>query len=138
MVPRSLEIVAGQWAGVTGLTLLAYLYSLSFTNDAPGPFGAPPHMTALGALWAYAIALALIPLATLLHGVPVIMDARDATRATTTWAGRLALWVATAGLLTLAYLSLASIGLMFIPSAVLALIACIMSLIPSPATLAYA
>ena len=138
MVRRSIEIVAGQWAGITGLALLAYLYSLSFSGDGWSPFGQPPHMTGLIALWGYAATLALIPLGVILHGLPVIVGAGRSARMTTAWVGRLALWVATACLLVLVVLSLPSIGLLFIPSLVLALVACVSSLIPSPTALARA
>ncbi|MDE3231588.1 MAG: hypothetical protein KGO05_17040, partial [Chloroflexota bacterium] len=114
MVRRSIEIVAGEWASLTGLALLAYFFSLSFTSDGWSPFGHAPDLTGMGALAGYTATLAFIAVGALLHGVPSIIGASGATRAASAWAGRLALWLGAAGLLVLIVLSLPSIGLLFI------------------------
>jgi len=48
------------------------------------------------------------------------------------WAGRFLLWIGSVALLVLVYLSGFSIGLLFLPSLYLALIACALTLMPRP------
>ncbi len=135
MVQRIVEMIAGVCASVFGLLILFSLFSASFTGQAFTNFPLDD-LTWLPAFLAYVTVLAVIALGALLHGIPSLTHARRRARVAFAWVGRLALWLATAGFIILAYLSEASIGLIFIPSAVLALTACLLSLIPGPAHIA--
>jgi hypothetical protein len=134
---RLIEVVLGLAASVLGLVLL---FSLLLSPSINGPdnrdtsyFAQSHDLSWLPAFLAYVAALAAIGLGVVLHGL--LSFARMGRRAQVlcAWAGRFLLWIDSAALLVLVYLSGFSIGLAFLPSLYLALIACSLSLMPRPA-----
>jgi hypothetical protein len=132
VVQRIFEMAAGVCASALGLLILFSFLSESFSGNGYTPFPLSHDLIWLPAFLAFAATLAAIALGPLLHGLPSLTRAGRRARMVCAWVGGLALWFSTLGLIVLIYLAGFSIGLAFIPSAVLALIACVLALIPGP------
>lgn len=135
MVQRVFEAVTGVLAAVVGLWFLFSVESDFFPTTPPQAYvisGQPaPPLAWIPAFQVFTIALLGIALGALAHGVPSIARMGRGARLALIWGARLALWLSTLALMVMAYLALASIGLIFIPSIALALIACALALIPA-------
>ena len=135
MIQRIFEAIAGVLAAVTGLWLLFSVESAFFPTTPAQSYGVSGQ-PALPLAWipafqVFTIALVGIALGALLHGVPSITRMGRGMRRLLVWGGRLALWLSALALIVMAYLAWASIGLLFIPSIALAVIACALALIPA-------
>jgi hypothetical protein len=133
MAQRIFEMAAGGLASALGFALLLYLLLWPSIDQRYSYFTQTRDLTWLPAFLAFAAALAAIAVGALLHGIPSLTRADPRARVAFSWASRSLLWLSTMGLIALVYLSGFSIGLLFIPSAFLALIASILALIPGPA-----
>ena len=133
MVQRIFEIATGVCAAVSGWLLL---YMIFFANTVGGPNGSYNYVSHyrdlswLPAFVAFAAALTVIALGALLHSVLSFSQNGRHAHPVFSLLGVVALWLATAVLMVMIILAGLSIGLAFIPSAVLALIACVLALIP--------
>lgn len=141
MVQRILEIVVGAIAGFIGLrTLLSFppgwipsgpdAARIASLNGAP-----VPPLAWLPVFALLVVALGAIVLGALAHGAPSLIRPIGRglrTRLAFIWAGRVTLWLATAGLIVLIYLAVLGASLFFIPSAALAIIASLLALLPDP------
>lgn len=142
MVQRVFEAVTGVLASVVGLWFLFSVASAVFPPTPAQAYalsGQPaPPLAWIPALQVYTIVLIGIGVGVLLQGASSIVRTGRGVQLCLIWGGRLALWLSTVVLIILAYLALASIGLIFIPSIALACIACTLAVIPNsePAALA--
>jgi hypothetical protein len=140
LVQRIIEVVLGLCASVLGLlTLLGLLVSTSYygpNNERESFFSRTHDLSWLPAFLAYVAALVAIGLGVVLHGLLSFVRMSRRAQVLCAWAGRFLLWIGSAALLVLVYLSGFSIGLLFLPSLYLALIACSLSLMPRPASAA--
>jgi hypothetical protein len=128
LVQRLGEDVLGLCASVLGLAILfSLLLSPSYNY-----FAYTPGRSWLLAVLAYVAALVAIGLGVVLHGLVGFARMSHHAQTLCTWAGRFLLWIGSAALLVLVYLSGSSIGLFFLPSLYLALIACALVLMPRP------
>ena len=134
------EDVLGLAASFLGLlTLFSLLVSTSYygpNNERESFFSRTHDLSWLPAFLTYVAALVAIGLGVVLHGLLGFARMRRRTQVLCAWAGRFLLWIGSAALLVLVYLSGFSIGLLFLPSLYLALIACSLSLMPKPASAA--
>lgn len=130
MVQRIFEMVVGVCASALGFALLLSLLLEPSIDGRYSYFGQTHDLSWLPAFLAFASALAAVAVGVLLHGITSVSRVDRRTRVVFAWVGRLALWFSTAGLITLVYLAGFSIGLLFIPSALLALIACGLAMVP--------
>ena len=135
MIQRIFEAITGVLAAVAGLWLL-FSTASAFFPTAPaqgyGVSGQPaPPLAWIPAFQVFTIALVGIALGALLHGAPTVARMGRSMRRLLVWGGRVVLWLSTAVLIVMAYLALASIGLLFVPSIALAFIACALALIPA-------
>lgn len=135
MIQRIFEAIAGVLAAMAGLWFLFSLQSAFFPTTPPQAYvfseqPAQP-LAWIPAFQVFTIALVGIALGALLHGVPSIARTGRGMRRLLVWGGQLALWLSTLALIVMAFLALASIGLLFIPSIALAVIACALALIPA-------
>jgi lysylphosphatidylglycerol synthetase-like protein (DUF2156 family) len=139
-IQRIFEAVTGVLASVVGLWLLFSTASaFSPSNQGYDLSGQPaPPFAWIPALQVFFIVLIGIGVGVLLHGASSIARTGRGVRLSLIWGGRLALWLSTVVLIVLAYLALASIGLLFIPSIALALIACALAVIPNSEPVALA
>lgn len=136
MVQRVFEVITGVLASVVGLWILFSTASAffpatptqayDFSQQPAAPFAWIP------AFQVFTITLIGIGLGALLQGVSSVAHTGRGARRSLIWGGRLILWLSTVALIALSYLALASIGLLFIPSIALALIACALAVIPNP------
>jgi hypothetical protein len=127
MAQRLIEVILGLAASFLGLAILFSLLESSYFTYTPGPSWLP-------AVLAYVTALEAIGLGVVLHGLVSFARMGLLAQVICAWAGRFLLWIGSAALLVLVYLSGFSIGLLFLPSLYLALIACSLSLMPGPAS----
>ena len=130
MVQRIFEMVVGVGASALGFALLLSLLLSPSIDGRYSYFEQTHDLSWLPAFLAFASALAVVAVGVLLHGLTSIFRASRRARVVCAWVGRMALWLSTAGLIILVYLAGFSIGLLFIPSALLALIACGLALVP--------
>jgi hypothetical protein len=133
MIQRIFEAVTGFLASAIGLWILFSFAAAFFPpNQIHDLSGQPaPPLAWIPALQVFVIALVGIALGVLLHGVPSIAHTGRDTRRFLIWGGRLTLWLSTAALIVLAFITLPSIGLLFGPSAALAFIACALAIVPN-------
>jgi hypothetical protein len=139
-IQRIFEAVTGVLASVVGLWLL-FSTASAFApyNQGYDVSGQPaPPLAWIPALQVYTIVLIGIGVGVLLQGASSIGRTGRNAQLFLIWGGRLALWLSTVVLIVLAYLALASIGLLFIPSIALALIACALAVIPNSEPVALA
>jgi hypothetical protein len=136
LVQRSIEVVLGLCASVLGLATLFSLLVLPSIGFVYDYFAYTPGRSWFPAFLAYVAALVAIGLGVVLQGLLSFARLRRRAQVLCAWAGRFLLWIGSAALLVLVYLSGFSIGLLFLPSLYLALIACSLSLMPRPASAA--
>jgi hypothetical protein len=127
LAQRLIEVVLGLAASFLGLAILFSLLDSSYFTYTPGPSWLPAVLACVAALEA-------IGLGVVLHGLLGFAPMGRRAQVLCAWAGRFLLWIGSMALLALAYLSGYSIGLLFLPSLYLALIACSLSLMPGPAS----
>jgi len=132
LVQRLSEDVLGLCASFLGLAILFSLLVLPSIGFVYDYFAYTPGRSWLPAVLAYVAALVAIGLGVVLHGLLSFARMSRRTQVLCAWAGRFLLWIGSAGLLVLVTLSGFSIGLLFLPSLYLALIACALALIPRP------
>lgn len=140
MIQRIMEIVVGGIAALIGLRTLFSLPPGTFPTGSgvtqlASQLGEPaPPLAKLPVYLLLIVALAAVALGALAHGVPSLIGkglrARLAFPQAFIWAGRATLWLATVALIVLIYLAAFNISLFFIPSAVLAIIASLLALLP--------
>lgn len=140
LAQRLSQVILGLCASFLGLlTLLSLLVSTSYygpNNEREGFFSRTHDLSWLPAVLAYVAALMAIGLGVVLHGLLSFVRMGPRAQMLCAWAGRSLLWIGSAVLLVLVTLSGFSIGLLFLPSLYLALIACSLSLMPRPASAA--
>lgn len=140
MIQRIFEIVAGLCASLVGFLVLFSFPSGTFLSGYSSDqkyrlAGQPtPPLAWLPVMLLLVTALTGIALGPLLQAITGSSRVGHRSYLALTWAGRLALWLSTLGLIVLIYLTGFSIGLTFIPSATLALVACVLALISNPAS----
>ena len=130
MVQCISEMIVGVCASALGFALLLSLLLWPSIDGRYSYFGQTHDLSWLPAFLAFSAVLAAVAVGVLLHGITSVSRTGRRVRVIFAWVGRLTLWLSTAGLIILVYIAGFSIGLLFIPSALLALIACGLSLIP--------